>query len=368
MHLIQTQNKLVTLCKQIKNNDIIAIDTEFVRKNTYYPILSLIQINFKEEYFVIDILTNNLDINPLLPILENSQIYKIIHSLQQDIEIFFQINKKTPKSIIDTQIMASFCDFSYKIGYANLVKQILNKDLSKDLQYSDWLSRPLSDKQITYAVNDIKYLLQIYNHINQKISNTKKIKWFKQEMDIVLARNYDINNSNIYKNFTLSKINNTQKIKLHSLILWRDKIAQDINKPRKFIIPDKTIKEIICSEIKNYEDLNDICCNNKYLNTKLKKQILSIILVEDKADKHDTYMQNYNDFQQKIKLQNDQNKIYHKSLEIITEESYRHGISKEIIVSNNDIKLIISGKKNFSDIFQGWRLEVVGSKLKEILK
>ena len=366
-NIIDNQSQLSLICNKIREGDYIAIDTEFVRRTTYYPILSLIQINVAEDCFVIDMLSDKIDIKPFLYILSNPKIYKIIHCLRQDVEIFFYLTKQMPNSLIDTQIMSNFCGFNYNISYSHLVKEILDKELPKDLQNSNWLKRPLSKGQIRYALNDVKYLLKIYSYLYDKLKSTRKLEWFKQEMNYVLNKNYDIeNNSNLYKKFSLVHKSEIQKRNLQLLLIWRDNVAKKLNKPRSFIMKDDIVSKIVYENLDTYRKIDDICSlNNIRMPVKLRKEIISILKTSST-----TNIDLVDESRGKIsyKLNDKQNSIYKKSLAMLKDISILYKVEEEFIISHNDLKAIISGKQKMKDILFGWRKEIFEEFLKLIIE
>ena len=162
MHYVKDTNHLAELCSKLNKSKFLAIDTEFIREKTYWPKLCLIQVFNGEDKIIIDPLVKGLDLKPFFKILSNNEIVKIFHSGRQDIEIFYNLTKKIPKNIYDTQIAAMVCGFGDSIGYENLVSQLLGKKIDKTSRLTNWSNRPLSKKQINYAISDVTHLFEIY--------------------------------------------------------------------------------------------------------------------------------------------------------------------------------------------------------------
>ena len=146
----------------IKEAGVVALDTEFTRQTTYYPILSIIQVAVKtslkkKESFIVDCMTD-IDLTELFAIIADPRIIKILHSCAQDLQIFHRKSNLLPQSIVDTQLMANFCGYGFSVGYSALVNRICDWQLDKDQQRSDWQVRPLSAKQIEYALLDVFFL------------------------------------------------------------------------------------------------------------------------------------------------------------------------------------------------------------------
>lgn len=239
MELVQDNKSLKKITKSLKKNDVLYIDTEFLRNNTYWPKLCLIQIKAKKKIYLIDTLAK-IDINELKEILTDSRILKVFHSARQDIEVLMNTYKIIPWPIYDTQIAANFIYEDNDIGYGNLVEKICSKKLNKKYQVSDWSRRPLKNKQIEYAALDVEYLPALYKELEKKIRVKRKVRQFKVEIEKLkdIAEIYNPKKSH-------NKINvrkkNLIKSRLKLLSEWRELSAQKLNVPRNWIISDKTI-------------------------------------------------------------------------------------------------------------------------------
>ena len=312
--MINNQQQLLDLCSQINESSLIAVDTEFMREKTYYPLLCLIQINVNNKCFAIDSLSKELDLQPFFDILQNPDIKKIFHSLRQDVEIFNQITGKAPVGLIDTQIMANFCGFDYNISYAGLVAKLLGKELNKQHQRSDWQKRPLDHDQIEYALIDVLYLPQIHQILDGKLTENKK-QWFSQEM-LEISQNCNLENQNLFKNFSFNDKNNICKENIKSLIIWRDDTAKKRNIPRRFVMKDDLLIKISREIPRNMEQLNKCCAGYRFSKKRPKEQILTILhknLRIYKKQKTENKTHNYDltiETNLNFKLNDAQNKIY----------------------------------------------------------
>ena len=239
MELVQDNKSLKKITKSLKKNDVLYIDTEFLRNNTYWPKLCLIQIKAKKKIYLIDTLAK-IDINELKEILTDSRILKVFHSARQDIEVLMNTYKIIPWPIYDTQIAANFIYEDNDIGYGNLVEKICSKKLNKKYQVSDWSRRPLKNKQIEYAALDVEYLPALYKELEKKIRVKRKVRQFKVEIEKLkdIAEIYNPKKS--YNKINVRK-KNLIKSRLKLLSEWRELSAQKLNVPRNWIISDKTI-------------------------------------------------------------------------------------------------------------------------------
>ena len=182
--LITTSQPLAELCERLSKSDFIAVDTEFMRENTYWPELCLVQIGNEEEAAAIDPLAEGIDLTPMLDLLtENEDVLKVFHAGGQDVEIIVNMTGKTPHPVFDTQIAMMAISQSEQIGYANLVDSWLGITVDKGARFTDWSRRPLTDRQIEYAIGDVTHLARIFPKMLKKLIKTGRGAWLDAEMD-----------------------------------------------------------------------------------------------------------------------------------------------------------------------------------------
>ncbi|MBV6533906.1 ribonuclease D, partial [Ursidibacter maritimus] len=169
---IQTNKELQTACLSIQQQSLLALDTEFVRTRTYYPQLGLIQLYDGKQVYLIDPL-NITDFSPFIELLSNQNILKILHACGEDLDIFQHYFKQMPEPMIDTQVMSAFIGLGSSIGFSKLVANYCHVELDKSTSRTDWLKRPLSEKQLQYAVSDVWYLLPVYQKIKTLLAQTE---------------------------------------------------------------------------------------------------------------------------------------------------------------------------------------------------
>ena len=207
-NIIKDNNTLKKFCKKCINEKVLAIDTEFIRENTYYPILCLIQIASDSFSAVIDPLSE-IEMEPVWEILFNERILKVFHAGRQDLEIFFNITGKIPTPIYDTQIAAMFCGLGDQVSYDGLVNKFLGLTISKESQFSNWLQRPLTNKQLQYALSDVNYLIKIFPLIKKLIKETNREEWVEKEFQYIT--NEKIYNINPNEEWQKIKIKNAKR-------------------------------------------------------------------------------------------------------------------------------------------------------------
>lgn len=255
--LITTTDELAEICERLAQSDFVCIDTEFMRENTFYPLLCLIQIGNEEEAAAVDPLAPNMDLTPLLDLMcENQDVLKIFHAGGQDVEIVYNLTGKTPFPIFDTQIAMMAISQSEQIGYANLVESWLNKVIDKGARFTDWSRRPLTERQIEYAIGDVTYLAKIFPRILKKLISTGRGAWLDAEMDKLADPANYANDKDLAWHRIRSPGRNPQVLgRLKALAGWRETEAQAKDIPRGRIIRDETLSDIASHPPKSQADL-----------------------------------------------------------------------------------------------------------------
>lgn len=240
--LISSQEKLDLLCEKLEQQKSIAIDTEFVRRTTYYAKLSLIQIaESNGNISIIDV--TGLDLRPFKKLLLNEKILKIIHAAVQDFENFYHLFKILPVNVFDTQIAARFCGFRRATSYAELCKEICHKEIDKTFQAADWLARPVSEEMLAYAAKDVEHLHEIYNHLSDKISDKEQ---YKDELgkELLDPDLYKLRPERAWKKVKSNQQHRYDYEAMKALAAFREECAASLDIPRGFFISDDDLVRI----------------------------------------------------------------------------------------------------------------------------
>ncbi len=255
--LITTSEALADLCARLAKADFVTVDTEFMRENTYWPELCLIQIADTEEAAAIDPLAPGLDMTPLYDLLtDNEDVLKVFHAGGQDVEIIYNFTGRTPHPIFDTQIAMMAISQSEQIGYSNLVESWLNLVIDKGARFTDWSRRPLTDRQIEYAIGDVTHLAKIFPKILNKLKKTGRGEWLDAEMErLADPENYRNDPGQAWLRIKAAGRNAAMLGRLKALAAWREYEAQDKNIPRGRIARDETIADIASHPPKAQADL-----------------------------------------------------------------------------------------------------------------
>jgi len=351
---ITTQEKLDHVVGLINQRRVVALDTEFTRRTTYYPILSIIQIAVKnsageKESFIVDCLAD-LDLGGLMVVVANKNIVKILHSCSQDLQILHKISGLEPQGIYDTQILANFCGIGFNVGYSSLVESLFQQKLNKKQQQSDWQSRPLSSGQIKYALLDVFFLEEIYEKLFATINDNQRLPWLHEEMERFVKKILTQTEDGLLKNFSFRNKNSRQILQIKKLISWREKWAQKLDVPRQHFLRDDHL-EIIASPNFSVERFH------KKLTAEMLDEVLEILsLEEDLLIEESDYFLNH-----------EQRNLFKKVKQTILEISARENFREQFLLTSQEIKRIILKKNPLEQQLAGWRYELLGSELENLL-
>jgi len=254
--LIEDSAALANLCSRFAAKPYICVDTEFMRENSYWPELCLIQIADDEEAAAIDPM-GGIDMQPLLDLLvDNEDVLKVFHAGGQDIEIVYNLTGKTPHPLFDTQVAAMALGQGEQIGYSNLVDTYLGITVDKGARFTDWSRRPLDKRQIDYAICDVTYLSEIFPRMLEKLRKTGRGAWLDQEMErLADPENYRNDPDQAWQRVRVSSRKPEVLGRLKALARWREIEAQGKDLPRGRIIKDETLADLAGTPPRKQGDL-----------------------------------------------------------------------------------------------------------------
>lgn len=270
-------SQLQSLCKHLLHYDIITIDTEFMRNKTYYPKLSLIQLATKDFAAVIDVLAIE-DISLIKEILLCPTILKVFHAARQDLEVLWHHLKIIPQNIFDTQIAAAFIGLGSQVGLEVLAKEFLNQEIDKSLQFSNWLERPLSPRQLQYALNDASLLFSLYYEILIDLNKNGRLQWVQEDCEALISNNkiFPVV-EDIFLKMALQFKDESPANICYEIIKWREENAQCLNLPRGHVIKDEAVIILCYRQFNDIEKLKKISGISKKLSNKRLTALLQVI-------------------------------------------------------------------------------------------
>ncbi|NTZ70632.1 ribonuclease D [Pseudomonas protegens] len=241
IHWIRDNDSLGQLCAQWQQLPFVALDTEFMRVDTFYPIAALLQIGDGQRAYLIDPLTID-NWQPLAALLENPAVVKVVHACSEDLEVLLRLTGSLPAPLFDTQLAAAYLNLGFSMGYSRLVQEVLGIDLPKGETRSDWLQRPLSETQVSYAAEDAVHLAQVFTELRPRLSEDK-YRWVLEDgAELVANLRREVDPYEAYREAKLAwKLSRAQLAVLRELCAWREREARARNLPRNRIVREHAL-------------------------------------------------------------------------------------------------------------------------------
>ena len=361
LSLLDSEDSINQFINQISQSKRIGIDTEFMRIRTYYPILCLIQISSDYGTACIDCLTDS-DLSEVWKLIYNPKIKKILHSGRQDLEIFYLLNKKIPKNIFDTQVAASFIGYPSQVGIKTLLKSELDVDIDKTETRSDWTQRPLNQKQINYALEDVLYLNQLFEQIESKLIKNNRLDWALEDSQNILTDEDSIfNPKEAWKRIkSIKRLNKKHQSLAIDLSTWREEKSIEKNIPRQWLIKDKLLLEIAKTKVRPKNIFNHI-----EGRTNLSKSGIHEISEVIEKNKQESKLG-----KESFKIQKDKNyvrpDVFETLINLIMNKAKLLELPQETLGSKKDLIDLIS--KNGGRLSSGWRNNIIGRELMKTIQ
>jgi ribonuclease D len=245
MTLITTNDELTAFCERMAGAEFITVDTEFIRDKTYWPRLCLVQIGGPDEAAAIDAQAEGIDLGPVFALMAKPDLLKVFHAARQDFEIFYQLSGRIPAPVFDTQVSAMVCGFGDAVSYETLVAKLARKRIDKTMRFTDWERRPLSPKQLDYALADVTHLRVIYEKLHARIERTGRAAWVAEEMAALTdPALYRVDARESWRRLKVRTAKPRFLAILRELACWREEEAQRRNVPRNRVLRDDALLDV----------------------------------------------------------------------------------------------------------------------------
>jgi ribonuclease D len=361
-HYIDSNQALKDFCFTIQSCKYCALDTEFIREKTYFPLLALIQLATETEQACIDPLAID-DFSPLVEIFQNTSMVKILHSPSQDLELFFQQFDALPEPVFDTQLAAAVLGYANQIGYADLVNRKCGVQLEKKYTRADWSRRPLSDGELDYAMDDVRYLIQMYETMKDELESRDRWSWIQADFQKMSDKAvYQLDMTMLWK-----KLRGVQKLKgaalnnADQLCRWREQLAINKNRPKRWMLKDEDLIDIARFKPVTHNDLKQI---GNLSADYIKKNGDAILKVIKEASLIDSSQ--YPKLPEFVKLNIDQQATSDCLMAICRVVAEKNKIALASVTTKKEIDQLVAGKVG-SKITTGWRNEMIGKYLLQFL-
>ncbi len=361
--LIDNNEDLINFVKKISNTKWVALDTEFLRERTYYAKLCLVQIEADNGLRAcIDPLSLGDDLSPLEEIFNNPNIVKVFHAAHQDLEILLQLTGNVPSPIFDTQIAASVLGIGDQMGYARLVESMLNVSLSKTQSRTDWTRRPLKQAQLDYAIDDVRYLAQIYPQMLDKLTSKSRLDWLKKDFTkAVDPKTYAINAQQRWQ-----KVRGNQVLKrpqlavLRELAAWREIKAESRNLPRKWVISDDILLDISKQQPSSSEEISEIRGINAERTKKYHQTWLDLINTAKQSPEDE-----WPELPRSKKPTAAQNAVIDLLMIVIQIQANKNDITPAVIATRKQLAHMVQAGESM--LSNDWRGELVNKEFERVL-
>ena len=357
--LISDSAGLAELVERMSSAPFVAVDTEFMRENSFWPELCLIQIASPEEAAAVDPKAEGIDLKPLLDLLvENEDVLKVFHAGGQDLEIVYNLTGKTPVPLFDTQIAAMALGFGEQVGYSNLIESMLGHVLDKGARFTDWSRRPLDKRQIDYAIADVTHLATIFPRMVEKLRKNGRGAWLDEEMErLADPSSFAFAPEDAWKRLKLPGRNPQLLGRLKALAAWRENEARNKNLPRGRIVKDDTLQELASHPPKSQEDLGRVRglsagWRSNDIGARLMASLSGAKALEpDDMPEREPRRPGLN---KDAVLVSDLLKLL---LKIRSKET---GVAPKLIARSDELEALAAGVRDNLNILRGWRFEEFG--------
>ncbi|CUX13338.1 ribonuclease D [Agrobacterium tumefaciens] len=356
--MIETTAALAEACTELAKSEFITIDTEFLRETTFWPELCLVQMASPTLEVLVDPLAKGLDLTPLFELMANPNVVKVFHAARQDIEIIYHLGGLIPHPIFDTQVAAMVCGFGDSISYDQLVQKIKNVQIDKSSRFTDWSRRPLTEKQLDYALADVTHLRDVYLALKAQLEREGRSLWLTEEMDILESRDtYDMHPDDAWLRLKSRLRKPTELAILKFVAAWREREARSRNVPRSRVLKDDAIFEIAQQQPKDAEALSRLRTIPKgwersTSGTAIVETVNAALALPKeempKAPRHSHAPEGSGAAVELLKV-------------LLKLTADKHGVAAKVIANSEDLDKIASeGEKATVAALTGWRRELFG--------
>lgn len=356
VNLVTRTPELAAACRRLRAADYVAVDTEFMRDNTYWPRLCLVQVAGEDEEFAIDPLGDDLDLRPFLELLTDESVLKVFHAARQDVEIFHLLGAM-PAPLFDTQLAAMVCGFGDAAGYETLVKRLLGHAIDKSSRLSDWSRRPLTEQQLRYALDDVVHLRGVYAELARRLRESGRERWLAEELALLTdPETYENPPEEAWRRIKSRSAKPRHMAILRELAAWRERAAQARDRPRNRVLRDEALAEIAAHPPRNATDLTRMRGSPKGLATRADGETIARIVSE--------VMSIPDGELPRPEVRSRPNRSKGPVIELLKvllkAKCEKHGVAQKLVATTDDLERIAAGDERGVSPLTGWRREIFG--------
>lgn len=364
--LVDTQAALEQALQTLAPSEFIALDTEFMRESTYWPQLCLAQIAGAHDTALIDPLAPGIDLAPLFELLANPAVTKVLHAARQDLEIFLHLAGRLPTPLYDTQIAAMVCGFGDQVAYDSLVAKLTGKQIDKGSRFTDWSVRPLSEKQLAYAADDVIHLRPAYERLKAKIERSGREEWVAEEMARLADPSvYVVDPQEAWRRLKPRGAKPQMLNVLREVAAFREIEARNRDIPRNRLIRDDALIEIAIRHPTTTEDL----ARTRGVSQGLANGSIGRGLIEAVERGLARPIREAPQLEARPKLPPGIGPSVELLKVLLRMRCESHGVAARLVASVDDLEQIAAfGEKGDTEALRGWRRELFGEDALKLIR
>ncbi|GBE44617.1 MAG TPA: ribonuclease D [Rhizobiales bacterium] len=358
MRVVTDTNELARTCSTLAKSDFVAIDTEFMRESTFWPDLCLIQMAAGEEEVIVDTISEGLDLSPFFDLMTDEKVTKVFHAARQDIEIVHHLAQVIPAPVFDTQIAAMVCGFGESVSYGMLVKKMLNREIDKSSRFTDWSRRPLTPKQLTYAIGDVTNLRDLFPMLKKQLEQNGRARWLDEEMAVLTnPATYESHPEDAWKRLKMRGRSQKALGVMMALAEWREREAQAQNVPRRRVMKDDAIYDIVAQAPTTESELANLRSVHKGFSRSAKgRGVIEAVKAGLNRDPRTLPPIKKND-----PLGADALALLDLLRVLLKAAAGRHGVAPKLIATAAELEDIARDEETDLPSLKGWRRDLFGA-------
>ncbi len=361
---ITDSEDLAAFAERISTSKLIAIDTEFMREKTYYARLCLLQVGTADEVAAIDPFTVG-DLSPLWRVLERADVTKVFHAGGQDIEILYRIMGTTPAPVFDTQVAATLVGQPSQVGYGQLVNAVLGVELNKGDSYTDWAARPLKQTQIEYALNDVRYLPEIYTRLHHQLVADGRLAWLAEDFERMAdPATYDVIPEEQWRRVKrASSLDRAALAVLRSVAAWREREAQRRDLPKRWVLSDESLIEVARRAPTSTVELTAIRGVGDRAAGRFSEGIIAAVGEGLQVPEEDRPR-----LPKKRRSGKGSAQLADLLGVVVRVRAREHGVAPTLLATRDDLDSFADGEREGNALMYGWRHSLVGAELEALVR
>ncbi|MFZ5780963.1 MAG: ribonuclease D [Pseudomonadota bacterium] len=364
MKLITTTDELAGFCRSLAGAEFITVDTEFMRERTYWPKLCLAQVAGPDDAAAIDALAEGIDLAPLDELMANPGVLKVFHAARQDVEIFYLRMNKVPQPLFDTQVAAMVCGHGEAASYESLASKLAKAKIDKSSRFTDWSRRPLSERQITYALSDVTHLRVVYEKLKRQLDRTGRFSWIAEEMAVLNdPATYRVDPEQAWRRLRPRGASPRLLAVLREAAAWRERTAQRIDIPRQRLLRDEQLLEIASHAPKTAEELaRTRGLGRGFAEGWQGRELLEAI--EKGRKLPDSELPARDRAPDQLRAPGAVVDLLRTLLRVKAEQA---GVAARLVASSEEIDRLAAGKRDVH-VLDGWRREIFGADAVDLIE